>query len=430
MRVMFTVLPVSSHLMIMAPLASALQSAGHDVRVVTHNHEDTVASITATGLSAVPLGEGIDFLAAVQDTFANEALEGIARATGVDPEDGNLWPMVRNYLVATYAMYYPADPDGPAAPGAAGITEDMVRFAREWQPDLVVWDPLFFASPIAARACGAAHTRLLWGLDRFGWLRSLYTEGRRAAAPDGPDLMAELMRPVLDRFGVEFGEDLITGQWSIDPWPAAMRLPLDLEYVPVRPVPYNGAAVVPEWLHGTPGVPRVCLTLGTSGRELFAENGISISDVFRMVEDLPVELVATLNESQLAGVGTVPDNVRVIDYIPLNLLLPSCSGIIHLGGSGTWAAAVVHGAPQLMVPKNGSEYVDFARYTASRGAGLVIEDEKPTIEALREGLLRILREPSFQEATTILRQEMAEVPSPAAIVPELERLTRLHRAAR
>ncbi|MCH0541788.1 DUF1205 domain-containing protein [Streptomyces sp. MUM 203J] len=195
-------------------------------------------------------------------------------------------------------------------------------------------------------------------------------------------------------------------------------------------MPYNGATVVPEWLHGTPEVPRVCLTLGTSGRELFAENGISISDVFRMVEDLPIELVATLNESQLAGVETVPDNVRVIDYIPLNLLLPSCSGIIHLGGSGTWAAAVVHGAPQLMVPKNGSEYVDFAHYTESRGAGLVIEDEKPTIGALREGLLRILREPSFQEATTILRQEMAEVPSPAEIVPELKRLTLLHRPGR
>ncbi|MGV9693208.1 activator-dependent family glycosyltransferase [Streptomyces sp. NPDC003444] len=430
MRVMFTVLPVTSHLLIMAPLATALQSAGHDVRVVTHSHEDTVASITSAGLSAVPLGEGIDFVGAVQDTFTNEALEGIARATGVDPEDTNLWPMVRNYLVATYAMYYPADPEDPKAPAAARITDEMVRFARDWKPDLVVWDPLFFPSPIAARACGAAHARLLWGLDRFGWLRSLYSEGRRSGGPGAPDLMAQMMRPVLDRFGVGFGEDLITGQWSVDPWPARMRLPLDLEYVPVRPVPYNGATVVPEWLHGAPARPRVCLTLGTSGRELFAENGISISDVFRMVEDLPVELVATLNEAQLEGVDSIPDNVRVTEYIPLNLLLPSCSGIIHLGGSGTWAAAVVHGAPQLMVPKNGSEYVDFARYTASRGAGLVIEDEKPTVEALREGLLRILEEPSFQEATTTLRREMEEVPSPAQIVPELERLTRLHRAGR
>ncbi len=234
------------------------------------------------------------------------------------------------------------------------------------------------------------------------------------------------MRPLLDRFGVEFGEDLITGQWSIDPWPSRMRLPLDLDYVAVRPVPFNGATVVPDWLHGTPENPRVCLTLGTSGRELFAENGISISDVFDMVADLPIELVATLNEAQLAGVESIPDNVRTTDYVPLNLLLPSCSAIIHLGGSGTWAAAVVHGAPQLMVPKSGSEYVDFARYTASRGAGLVIEDEKPTIEAMREGLLRILREPSFQEATTTLRQEMWEIPSPVDIIPELEQRTRSH----
>ena len=423
MRVMFTVLPVTSHLLIMAPMASALQSAGHDVRVVTHDHPETVASITSAGLPAVPLGEGIDLVSAVQDTFGHEALEDIARTTGVDPEDSNLWPMIRNYLVATYAMYYPADPD---APGAAGITDEMVRFAQDWKPDLVIWDPLFFPSPIAARACGAAHARLLWGLDRFGWLRSLYSQGRASAGDDRPDLMAAMMRPLLDRFDIDFGEDLITGQWSIDPWPSPMRLPLDLDYVAVRPVPFNGSAVVPDWLHGAPEKPRVCLTLGTSGRELFAENGISISDVFDMVADLPIELVATLNEAQLTGVDAIPDNVRTTDYVPLNLLLPSCSAIIHLGGSGTWAAAVVHGAPQLMVPKSGSEYVDFARYTASRGAGLVIEDEKPTIEAMREGLLRILHESSFQEATTALRQEMREIPSPVDIILELEQRTRLH----
>lgn len=423
MRVMFTVLPVTSHVMALAPLATALQSAGHQVRVVTHDHPGTIAAITGAGLTAVPLDGTIDLAAAVRDTFTNETLEEIARTTGVDPEDSNTWLMIRNYVVASYAFYYP--PTGESA----GVTDEMVRFAQDWKPDLVVWDPLFFPSPIAARACGAAHARLLWGLDRFGWLRDRYTRGRLLRGTAEPDLMAELMRPQLERHGVEFGEDLIVGQWSVDPWPEVMRLPLDLDYLAMRPVPFNGATAVPGWLRESPERRRVCLTLGTSGRDLFADNGISVEDVFTMAADLDVELVATLNQAQLEGVETIPDNVRLTDYTPLNQLLPTCSAVIHLGGSGTWAAAIVHGVPQLLVPKTGSEYVDFARYTAAKGAGLVIEDDKPTVAALRENLLRLLDDPSFAAATRALHQEFTRIPSPVEIIPELESRTRRHRDA-
>ncbi|MEH0424365.1 nucleotide disphospho-sugar-binding domain-containing protein [Streptomyces sp. B21-083] len=422
MRVMFTVLPVTSHVMALVPLATALQSAGHQVRVVTHDHPGTVAAITGAGLTAVPLDGQIDLAAAVQDTFANETLEGIARTTGVSPDDTNTWSMIRNYVVASYAFYYPATTE------SAGVTDEMVRFAQDWQPDLVVWDPLFFPSPVAARACGAAHARLLWGLDRFGWLRDQYTQGRRSRGASEPDLMAALMGPQLSRYGVEFEEDLIVGQWTVDPWPETMRLPLDLDYLAMRPVPFNGATAVPDWLRGAPGARRVCLTLGTSGRDLFGDNGISVSDVFAMAAELDIELVATLNAAQLAGVDAVPENVRLTDYTPLNQLFPTCDAVIHLGGTGTWAAAIVHGVPQLLVPKTGSEYVDFARYTAAKGAGLVIEDEKPTVSALREGLLRLLDEPSFKESTKALYQEFTRIPSPVDIIPELESRTRRHRS--
>lgn len=422
MRIMFTVLPVTSHVMALAPLATALQSAGHQVRVVTHDHPGTVAAITGAGLTAVPLDGTIDLAAAVGDTFTNETLERIARTTGVDPDDTNTWSMIRNYVVASYAFYYPATTE------AAGVTDEMVRFAQDWQPELVIWDPLFFPSPLAARAIGAAHARLLWGLDRFGWLRDQYTRGRHSRGAAEPDLMAELMRPQLSRYGIEFDEDLIVGQWTVDPWPEVIRLPLNLDYLAMRPVPFNGATAVPDWLRGAPERPRVCLTLGTSGRDLFADNGISISDVFTMAADLDVELVATLTEAQLTGVDSIPENVRLTDYTPLNQLLPTCSAVIHLGGSGTWAAAIVHGVPQLLVPKTGSEYVDFARYTAGKGAGLVIEDEKPSVAALREGLLRLLDEPSFQEATRALHQEFLRTPSPVEIIPELESRTHRHRS--
>ncbi|MFF2750047.1 hypothetical protein ACFVVA_31480 [Kitasatospora sp. NPDC058048] len=45
------------------------------------------------------------------------------------------------------------------------MIDDLVAFARDWRPDLAVWDTMTFAGPVAARACGAAHARLMFGLD-------------------------------------------------------------------------------------------------------------------------------------------------------------------------------------------------------------------------------------------------------------------------
>src|SRR6187200_565007 len=97
MRILFAILPVTSHLLPLAPLAWALQSVGHEVRVVTHTHPTMADTITGTGLTAVSLGEEIDLAAAVQATFDNDTLQRIAEAVGVDPADSNLWQMVRNY---------------------------------------------------------------------------------------------------------------------------------------------------------------------------------------------------------------------------------------------------------------------------------------------------------------------------------------------
>jgi hypothetical protein len=43
--------------------------------------------------------------------------------------------------------------------------------------------------------------------------------------------------------------------------------------------------------------------------------------------------------------------VRVVDFVPLNALLPTCSAVVHHGGSGTFAAVLEHGVPQLIIPQ-------------------------------------------------------------------------------
>ncbi|MGP3922539.1 activator-dependent family glycosyltransferase [Streptomyces sp. 8N616] len=424
MRVLFTIMPAPAHLYPIVPIAWALQSAGHEVRIASH--PDIAEATTRAGLTAVPLGPEADLASSVRSAADNAELERIVGALALDPADRNLYTALRHYLMAPFAHYYPARLPAPSEPA---MVDALVDFARSWRPDLVLWDPLFFPAPLAARACGAAHARLLWGLDHFGWARERFVKRLNApGAEPREDLMAAMMQPTLQRLGQEFAEELLVGQWTVDPTPPRLRLPTDLDHVPVRWVPYNGAAALPGWLHERPTRPRVCLTLGVSGRKFFADDAVPVAELLDAVGALDIEMVATVDGRQLADRGAVPENVRTVDYLPLSLLLPSCSAIVHHGGAGTFVAAAFARVPQLIIPKEGGDFVDHARYAADFGAGLVAERAGLTVSHLVKQVLRLLDEPSFAEGANALYADLSAVPGPDALVPELVKLTEKHRS--
>ncbi|GGK26486.1 glycosyl transferase [Streptomyces camponoticapitis] len=421
MRVLFAVFPATAHLHPVTPLAWALQSAGHEVRIVSH--PEMADTISAVGLTPVPLGETVDLTAPAPDI--GPQLDRVTRALSLTT-DTHLWEILRRRVLPALAKYFPA---GPAAAGHRDMLDDLVEFARGWQPDLVLWDPAFPPAPVAARVSGAAHARLMWGLDYFAWARQKFLE--RPERPGGEpveDPQVAVVRPMLERYGLEFDEETLLGQWTVDPMPARLRLPLAVRSVPVRWVPFNGSAAVPDWLHEPPKRPRVCLSLGLTARERDKDSEVAISDLLDMVSDLDVELVATLNSSQLASLSGVPDNVRTVDYLPLNQLLPSCSAIIHHGGYGTYAAAVAHRVPQLITWEEGGDAMVTARYVTERGAGLAMDREHFSVDGLKRQLVRILEEPSFQEGAAGLYADSLTAPGPQEIVPLLERLTARHRS--
>ncbi|MFC8850071.1 MULTISPECIES: nucleotide disphospho-sugar-binding domain-containing protein [unclassified Micromonospora] len=417
MRVLFVTFPATAHLFPIVPLAWALQSAGHEVLVASHSgvvETDMTATIAGTGLTPVPLGARTELPALAR---INAATDQSNRPTlALDPDDGGDWERTRSYLVGLFSLYYPAPEAGQRWP----MADALVEFARSWRPDLVLWDPLCPPAAIAARACGAAHARVLWGRDHLAWMRE------RAVRAGGTDPLVEWLRPLLDRYGDTFDEEVLAGQWTLDLVPERLRLPADRRYVPVRRVPYTGGGL-PDWLAGPPSRPRVCLTLGVSTRKLFSEHqGFSVRELLALVADLDVELVATLNDAQLAGAGELPPNVRVVEYLPLTLLLPTCAAVIHHGGGGTYAAAVAHQVPQLILPVPKWDETATARYVVERGAGLRV-DEPFTVTDVRAALLRLLREPRFRDGARSLHRDMLATPSPVATVPVLERLTGRHR---
>ncbi|MEN8655956.1 activator-dependent family glycosyltransferase [Streptomyces sp. 21So2-11] len=428
MRVLFTIMPAPAHLYPILPVARALQSAGHEVAVASY--PEAVGAITGAGLTAIPAGGELDIAELVRTYGADTDLRDVIGPLMTDASEEVLQDLLQAYVMGPYGLHYPHPAAGPAEKADRSAMDRLTEVARAWRPDLMLWDPLCFHAPVAARACGAAHARLLFGIDYFGWIRARYREQLGPGeAGTGADLMAERMRPTLERYGLDFTEETLTGHWTIDPMPDQMRLPTGLRRVPVRRVPAAQASVLPDWLLEEPRRPRVCLTLGVSTRRFFAGAAgvIPIDDLLDAMADLDVEVIATLTANQLGEGRQVPDNVRLFDFVPLDQLLPSCAAVVHHGGGGTFAAAVASRVPQLIAPRALGDSTELAAHVEARGAGLTIGLDDFSADAFRAQLVRLLTESSFQQGAMSLHEDMLAAPSPHAIVSTLEQLTALHR---
>lgn len=457
MRVLFTVFPSTAHFLPIVPYAWALQSAGHEVCVASAPGVATgvavsefQASVTAAGLTAVSCGEpellsvhdaGYEDYESLLPTMGES--DAYAAALGIAGDERHFWDVFYHFTLLTIRNYHPPKPRQDV--------QAVVDFARRWQPDLVLWDPWFPCGAVAARAAGAAHARVLMAPDYTAWASERFAS-RRIEARDGlpANPLAETMRPLADLYGFEVDDELLLGQWTIDPLPPGMRLPSAATTISSRCVPFNGADVLPEWLYEKPSRPRLALSLGVSTRMFFKGDWGRLAKLLEAVGGLDVDVVATLNQNQLLDVaGEVPGNVRTIDYVPLTQLLPTCTALLHHGSPATYAVAVANDVPQLVadtdeptriVGKATGDGIEWdlqcqkqltagpiSRFVAGRRAGARIDHQTQSVAEIRELIHGVLTDQSYRDGAAALHREWAAAPSPVALVPVLERLTAEHR---
>ncbi|TKK79067.1 DUF1205 domain-containing protein [Herbidospora galbida] len=398
MRVLFTCYAEKTHFLAMAPLAWALRTAGHEV--VVASRPGFAGVITRAGLTAVGIGRD-------RDPW---------RAMGYRPETV---ARVRSGLPAPYD----ATPETPVETMTEGyrravagwhkvvnvpLVPDLVAFARAWRPDLVVWEPTTFAGAVAAKAAGAAHARLLFGLDIFGLTRDLYLAGNPAEDP---------LADWLGRY-TDFSEDLVTGHFTIDqlPPPLTGHAP-GLTYLPMRYTPYGGPAVVPSWLRTPPARPRVALTLGLVATDRFGGYPIDLGRTLDDLRDLDVELVATVPRDHRPP--RPPRNTRLVEFAPLDPLAATCSAVIHHAGFGTLSTVARHALPHLVIPGDVDGPI-FADRLTREGVAITAGPDEP----LRDHLLDLLGNPVYTKNAEALKAEIDTVPTPNQLVPTLEELAR------
>lgn len=415
MRVLFTSIAHTTHYYSMVPLAWALRCAGHEVRVASQ--PALADDVTRSGLTFVPVGDDHGWeellfkIASVEPARDAQRIDFRDLLDDPDPE-----ALLGFYIMLVPTLFGTVNNDS--------MVDDLVEFATDWKPDLVCWEPLTWAGAVAAKVTGAVHGRLLWNSDVLGATRRYFLDAWEKLPEElRDDPMREWLTWTLRRFGQEFDETVVEGQWVVDQQPPSLRLPTKQLSLPMSYVPYNGPSVVPEWVREKPERPRVCVTIGMSARSGNGFSSIELPELVEALASLDVELIVTVKADQRAEFGPLPDSVRLVDRVPLHALLPTCSAIVHHGGAGTECTALRSGVPQVVLPEIWDTTWK-AALLEENGVALTEPANALDPASVRRKLERVLTEPSFRKRAAELRHEVLTQPSPAEVAAELERLVR------
>ena len=361
MRILLTSYPLPGHVNPILPLAHAAARAGHDVVIATG--ADLIAHVEGHGLAAWEVGP----------THA-EAAESAPPS----------------------ALLFPHSAEKRAI--------DLAPRTLAWAPGLVVSEEFELAGAVAAALCGARY--VVHGL------------GVQPPPPVWSTLSAAICR-LHEQWRTGVGVEQVRRAAYLQLWPSSLHTG---EKVWLSPRPLRPAAGGPlpgERLPGgidmLPYPQTVHLTLGT----LFHHNTAVLDAALAGLLKLRVNVVVTTGPGSDPGrLGPLPPHVVAKPYLPHALLLPRCHLVISQGGAGTVLGALAAGLPQLMLPQGADQFLNAAAATAA-GAALSLAPGQVTPASVAAAAARLLREPSFRKASTVLAAEIAARPDADEVLASL-----------
>jgi UDP:flavonoid glycosyltransferase YjiC (YdhE family) len=393
---LFAVAPGYGLMLPVVPLIWAARVAGHEVLVAT-----TSDMVTVGAAAGLPMYDVVPD----RDVW-DELMRAVSRKD--DPDGGDV---SEEFRLAARA-------GSPFGLFTLTMTGGTVAAGREFGADLVVHTSDHSVGPLAALALGVpaldVGNRVSWSMrdeDFRAGRDALKTDEvvalvrGKLAIPEGRPRTVAHIDPRAPSMGGLIGEEADAGDGA--PWWS------------MRYVPFNGGAVVPDWALRQPDRPRVCVTLGTVVPAMHGVSSLAV--VLEALGELDVEVVLAAGTADLSTLGELPANVRSVGFLALSAFLPTCSLIVHHGGSGTTATPLHYGVPQLVLPSFADNPMSAAR-VVDRGVGLSHDPETATPEVVRKLAERLLGEPAFAAAAREVSVEMAGQPSPSSIIDRVRGL--------
>lgn len=370
MRILFTGPAAVGHLFPMIPTAQALRAAGHEVLFAS---AQPLNRLREAGFPIVEIGDGRT-IRDVLEQSTGEELRYVAHDLTTD--------QILDAAARGFALVSRATVGG------------LLEAADDWGADLLVYDSFQASAPLVAAKLKIPSVLqnfgVTSGLDMVGRLAANFTEAYETYRVAGPAEPTPL--------------NIVPASLGGDPGGLRMRY-----------LPYNGGGTVPAKLLRRGTRPRVAVTLGTVLTEM---DGVRA--IVRLIEaaaSVDAEFLLAVGDADLTPLGTLPDNVRPLPWIPLAELLTTSDALIHHGGSGTLLTALQAGLPQLLLPQGADHFANADALTAT---GAALRSASDDVDAPL--LTRLVTDPSLREAAVRLRAENAALPTPAETVPALEAL--------
>ncbi|MFE3174964.1 glycosyltransferase [Amycolatopsis sp. NPDC059090] len=391
MKILFASAPGYGLTLPLIPVVWAARAAGHDVLLATTAE---IAEVSArAGLPVADVFPGRDIWADLMATVKGGAAP--------DPDEPEEYRIARQH-------------QGPFGLFTAAMTEGTIEAGRAFGAELVVYPSDHGAGALAAVALGVpaleVGNRISWSARDLSWR----TEHHDFL--DGE--LATLMR---EKLGIGDAPPNVLAR--IDPRAPSMGgLRADEEHAderdgapwwPMQFVPYNGGSVVPEWALRKPERPRVAVTLGTVVPAMAGISSLKV--VLDALGGMDVEVILAAGTADVSELGELPENVRSVGYLPLSVFLPGCSAIVHHGGSGTTAAPLFYGVPQLVLPSFADNPMSAER-VVERGVGLSHDPATVDAETIRKLVRQLLEEDAFSSAAAEVRAEIAGQASPSDVI--------------
>jgi UDP:flavonoid glycosyltransferase YjiC (YdhE family) len=375
MRMLFTASPLVGHVFPMLPLMYAARDAGHEVVLATG--ADMVPDLQRRGFPTRTVGPGLGEAVAALTSASAVPAASHEEQLGRDAVHLFARPSVRRAL-------------------------DLIPRAAAWGPDIVISEITELAGREVACATGALYA----------------THGLGTHVPGTSALAAVMFDHVSAELGTPNRQHAFETGLYLDPCPPGLQSPElgEMDVRSIRPGPGGIAPderLPPQFLE-LPDRPLVYVTLGT----VFNDPDLARS-VLDAIQDLPISIAVTTGPGiDPALLGRRPTNVATAPFVPQALLLPLASAVVSHTGSGTMLGALAAGLPQVCLPRGADQFANAERLHAT-GAGIRLLPDDVTPERLRAAVSSVLDDPTYADAATAMKSEIAAMPSAADVLDDL-----------
>jgi MGT family glycosyltransferase len=294
---------------------------------------------------------------------------------------------------------------------AQAALPSLIEIVEGWRPHVVVRESAEIASLAAAERAGIPHVHVCIGMHevvtRFAELvlDPLAALGRLAGVADGrlatamsAETVVSLVPALLDHpAGVAPGEDTFQRFHE--------RVPATTESRP------------DEW--GDPDRPLVYVTFGSVTGSIPPFAGV-FREALDALAGLDARVLMTVGRKvDPDGLGPLPENAHVAQWVPQNEVLAHASAVVGHGGFGTTMGALAAGVPQVVTPLFTFDQAVNGEHIAAVGAGLTTGMGPGSVARAAAEVPRLLGDPSFAESARRMASALQALPPPSEAVPML-----------